>query len=113
MQFSSTPAYAVGAYGGRTAIEWWGRYILMDPHDLSVGQVGTPIRLSKRAAKDREPMDRMMQMFDDLSIAQETLEFLLLYWRINEPNRRQELFELAIRKSPDIRHKEANDNPHD
>jgi membrane protein DedA with SNARE-associated domain len=37
MQFSSTPAYAVGAYGGRTAIEWWGRYILMDPHDLSVG----------------------------------------------------------------------------
>lgn len=58
-------------------------------------------------------MDRMMQMFDDLSIAQETLEFLLLYWRINEPNRRQELFELAIQKSPDIRHKEANDNPHD
>jgi len=52
-------------------------------------------------------------MFDDLSIAQEALEFLLLYWRINEPNRRQELFELAIQKSPDIRHKEANDNPHD
>ena len=30
----STLAYAVGAYGGRSAVERWGRYLLLDPEDL-------------------------------------------------------------------------------
>ena len=30
----STLAYAVGAYGGRAAVERWGRYVLLDASDL-------------------------------------------------------------------------------
>jgi len=32
----STLAYYVGAYGGRRAVERWGRYLLIDPHDLAI-----------------------------------------------------------------------------
>ena len=32
----STLAYYVGAYGGRRAAERWGRYLLIDPHDLAI-----------------------------------------------------------------------------
>lgn len=31
----STIAYAVGAYGGRPAVERWGRYVLLSPGDLA------------------------------------------------------------------------------
>jgi membrane protein DedA with SNARE-associated domain len=31
----STIAYAVGALGGRPAVERWGRYVLLDRHDLN------------------------------------------------------------------------------
>src|SRR3954471_19148220 len=30
----STLAYYAGAYGGRRAVERWGRYLLIDPRDL-------------------------------------------------------------------------------
>jgi len=32
----STLAYYVGSFGGRRAVERWGRYLLIDPHDLAI-----------------------------------------------------------------------------
>lgn len=34
----STAAYALGAWGGRPAIEKWGRYLLLDMHDLDLAE---------------------------------------------------------------------------
>ncbi len=34
----STIAYAIGAWGGRPAVERWGRYVLLRPHDIDVAE---------------------------------------------------------------------------